>query len=205
MKPIALLLLLAILPVMAVDLPETITIDGTEYKAVRYTSHDAQKVKFAHADGMASVEIPKLPEPIQQSLGYDPAAAKQAAADRAAAHNAALQAVQARQQAAAALRREGSETTSARRNEQAIATLKTTIAKKKAELRAVEEAYAKAMAGVDTSARVYTFSDGQQLRSENDVSNHPRYRTPENTARRKLIADLKEWIAQAESELASLR
>jgi len=58
---------------------------GTEmYTDVVYVDHDASRVKFKHAFGVANMPISELPSTLQKELGYDPSAAAENEAKLAA-------------------------------------------------------------------------------------------------------------------------
>lgn len=64
-----------VLGLEATLLPGDLTVDGTEYHGVRYQAHDAVRVRFSHDDGVAAVEIFRLPPQIARQLSYDARAA----------------------------------------------------------------------------------------------------------------------------------
>lgn len=64
-------------------LPPTLTIDGTTYTNVTYSSHDATSVSFFHSSGVGSVPIADFPEAIRKTLGYNEEAAAKLEAERA--------------------------------------------------------------------------------------------------------------------------
>lgn len=67
----------------AVEIPDTLVVDGQTYKGVVYQSHDASRLKVMHETGVAAFPIASLPADLQVKLGYDPKAAD--AAEAAAA------------------------------------------------------------------------------------------------------------------------
>jgi len=75
MKTLMILMLSATLAIAGITLPETLDIDGSKYTEVAYQSHDAAQIKFAHSDGIATIDITKFSKEIQDQCGYDPAAA----------------------------------------------------------------------------------------------------------------------------------
>jgi hypothetical protein len=52
-----------------------IKIGNEVYADVVYVEHDASRVKFTHASGVANVPIEELPSSLQKDLGYDPSKA----------------------------------------------------------------------------------------------------------------------------------
>lgn len=70
-----LLLLLSVGCLPAVSLPEEMTIGGVTYSGVLYQGHDAVRVRFSHDDGIAAVEIPRLPPEAARQFPYDERAA----------------------------------------------------------------------------------------------------------------------------------
>jgi hypothetical protein len=66
-----LLLLVACLSAVAVEIPETLVVDGQTYKGVVYKSHDALRLRFMHEDGVTALPISSLPVNLQGKLGYD--------------------------------------------------------------------------------------------------------------------------------------
>ena len=71
-----LLLLVACLSAVAVEIPETLVVDGQTYKGVVYKSHDALRLRFMHEDGVTALPIDSLPVDLQGKLGYDEKAAQ---------------------------------------------------------------------------------------------------------------------------------
>lgn len=59
----------------AIVLPEEMTVAGVTYRGVRYQAHDAVRVRFSHEDGVAAVEIPRLPPEAARRFSYDARAA----------------------------------------------------------------------------------------------------------------------------------
>jgi TPR repeat protein len=84
---------------LAVTLPTSIVVDGEVFTGVVYQSHDASRLAIMHSAGVATFPIASLSAGIQQSLGYDPEAAK---AVQAAEAERAAEAAQAEQAAEAA-------------------------------------------------------------------------------------------------------
>ena len=91
---IALLLLVACAAAPAVEVPETLVVNGQTYKAVVYQSHDGSRLRIMHETGIAALPIGDLPADLQGKLGYGEKAAqdikateqaKAAAAETAAA------------------------------------------------------------------------------------------------------------------------
>lgn len=69
---------------------------GTEmYTDVVYVDHDASRVKFKHAFGIANMPISQLPTSLQKNLGYDPSKAAENEAKLAAEQQAVRAQVQA--------------------------------------------------------------------------------------------------------------
>ncbi len=83
----------------AVEIPDTLVVDGQTYKGVVYQSHDASRLRVMHETGVGAFPIASLPTGIQRSLGYDPEAAKAAMAAEA---ERAAEAAEAKQAAEAA-------------------------------------------------------------------------------------------------------
>jgi hypothetical protein len=52
-----------------------IKIGNNLYTEVVYVEHDASRVKFTHASGVANMPISELPSTLQKELGYDPSKA----------------------------------------------------------------------------------------------------------------------------------
>jgi len=69
---VTLLLLAACAIAAAVEVPETLVVDGQTYKGVVYQSHDAARLKIMHESGVANLAIADLPTEMQTKLGYDP-------------------------------------------------------------------------------------------------------------------------------------
>ena len=78
----------------AVEVPETLVVNGQTYKAVVYQSHDGSRLRIMHETGIAALPIGDLPADLQGKLGYGEKAAqdikateqaKAAAAEAAAA------------------------------------------------------------------------------------------------------------------------
>jgi hypothetical protein len=65
-----------------VDLPDTLVINGNEYKNIVYNSHDVSRVDIMHESGVASLLIGDLPDELQSLFGYNPAAATAAEKER---------------------------------------------------------------------------------------------------------------------------
>ncbi len=75
---------------LAVEIPDTLVVDGQTYTGVVYQSHDASRLRVMHETGVAAFPIANLPTELQAKLGYDEKAAQAAeAAANAAAANAA--------------------------------------------------------------------------------------------------------------------
>ena len=72
---VTLLLLVACAVASAVEVPETLVVDGQTYKGVVYQSHDASRLKIMHESGVASLPIANLPADLHAKLGYRPEAA----------------------------------------------------------------------------------------------------------------------------------
>jgi hypothetical protein len=84
------LLLIASAAALAVEIPDTLVVDGQTYTGVVYQSHDASRLRVMHETGVAALPIANLPTELQAKLGYDEKAAQAAeAAANAAAANAA--------------------------------------------------------------------------------------------------------------------
>lgn len=72
-----------------------IKIGNEIYTDVVYVEHDASRVKFTHASGVANVPIEELPSSLQKDLGYDPSKAAENEAKLAAEQQAVRAQVQA--------------------------------------------------------------------------------------------------------------
>ena len=73
---VTLLLLVACAVAAAVEIPETLIVDGQTYKGVVYQSHDASRLRIMHETGIAALPIGDLPADLQSKLGYDEKAAQ---------------------------------------------------------------------------------------------------------------------------------
>ena len=73
-RPLA-ILLIACTSVIAVEIPDTLVVDGQTYKGLTYQSHDASRLRVMHESGVAAFPIANLPVDLQAKLGYDPKAA----------------------------------------------------------------------------------------------------------------------------------
>jgi hypothetical protein len=77
---VAILLLVACAVAAAVEIPETLVVDGQTYKGVVYQSHDASRLRIMHETGIAAVPIAQVPAELRSQLGFDETAAAQAEA-----------------------------------------------------------------------------------------------------------------------------
>ena len=77
------ILLLVSASAIAVELPDTLTVDGITYKSVVYKSHDAERLRVMHDAGIAAFPIGTLPADLRAKLGYDASAASETAAAKA--------------------------------------------------------------------------------------------------------------------------
>jgi hypothetical protein len=106
-----LILIIASAGAFAVEIPDTLVVDGQTYKGIVYQSHDASRLRVMHETGVASLPIGSLPADLQTKLGYNANAASAAEAASAA---------QQRQYAAAQVERERQMDTAKKLDEAAI-------------------------------------------------------------------------------------
>lgn len=209
MKKMLCLLALTV-PILADELPKTLTVDGVEYNNVSYQSHDAAFVKFTHDSGIATVPIEKLPAPLQAELGFDPAAAaerKQQAEEEKNATAARLaekkQATLAKMQAQDADRQESVASTKQARLEQFI---KTAQARIKALERQINDSVG-AYEDRTTTKRTYQYSDGSSVTvkgeagASKNIGRGGNRDSVENKARSDEIESLQNQIASAKEQL----
>lgn len=78
MKPVLAILVATCFSAFAIEVPDTLAINGQTYKGVTYRSHDASRLNVMHETGLASVRIAELPADLQVKLGYDEDAASAA-------------------------------------------------------------------------------------------------------------------------------
>lgn len=69
---------------MPPTLPKVLTVDGVTYRGVQYSRHDASSVSIIHSEGLARIQLSRLPQELQAAFGYNPQAAEKAEADRKA-------------------------------------------------------------------------------------------------------------------------
>jgi len=63
---------------LAVEIPDTLVVDGQTYTGVVYQSHDASRLRVMHETGVGAFPIASLSAELQRALAYDPEAAKAA-------------------------------------------------------------------------------------------------------------------------------
>jgi hypothetical protein len=92
------ILLIASSSAIAVEVPNTIVVDGQTYNGVVYQSHDASRLRIMHDTGLAALPLADLPADLREKLGYD----EKEAAEAEAVFSAQQAAVQSQQQKALA-------------------------------------------------------------------------------------------------------
>lgn len=70
-----LLIVLLLVPILALaetpQIPTILTVDGVEYRECEYRRHDQAYLHISHSDGLARLEISKLPDDVKTVLGFD--------------------------------------------------------------------------------------------------------------------------------------
>jgi hypothetical protein len=197
MRALALLLLASVSAFAQITLPTTFTVDGTEFTEVVYRSHDAAKLRFAHAGGLAAVEIAKLSPEMQAALGYDPAAAADAVAAEQAQLAANAAAIQRRKEEARRQHNEHDAARVASVESGKIEAKRKQLAAAKAELKGLLLKHPE----LAPTVTGYRMVNGLSMEVTRVPEVNVNTGTPEEKARKSRIVALREYIAALQSEL----